>query len=354
MELSPNDIRSFEFGNQMRGYDKDEVDAFLEQVAGILEAARQENLKLSVEIESLKSQLSGLKQFEDTIKSAAIDARRNADMTVANAKQEAQLMLSKAKNEAETVLVSRTRKMDNLEEQINKLSLTRKSYLSKLRSLIQSHMDIVDGVDGPDSEVSKPEEAIQVTESSEVENKNRETVATKPSQEKAAAPEEANAPSDDPVPDMSDSSKVMLSEALRGVLKEDETPDGSAPVDPELAQALENYKKAAAHTLPTDTASMPPATPELSQPGEVIETNALAEDIPAGFVARNGELEEDHSTDKVSVSETNHEDPSRSDDADGDSESDEPASPLEPNQLAEELDEVAAKFDKEMDKAEKS
>ena len=75
MDLSPNDIRGYEFPNQMRGYDKDEVDNFLEQVANAFEEMKQQNLKYSMEIESLKSQLSGLKQFEDTIKSAAIDAR---------------------------------------------------------------------------------------------------------------------------------------------------------------------------------------------------------------------------------------------------------------------------------------
>ncbi|MFQ5452850.1 MAG: DivIVA domain-containing protein, partial [Candidatus Zixiibacteriota bacterium] len=94
MDLSPNDIRNQEFSNKMRGYDKEDVDNFLEKVAEALENARQENLKLSMEIDSLNTQITGLKQFEDTIKNAAIDARRNADLTIANAKKEADLILS--------------------------------------------------------------------------------------------------------------------------------------------------------------------------------------------------------------------------------------------------------------------
>ena len=43
MELSPNDIRSFEFNTQMRGYEKNEVDDLLEDVAVALESARQES-----------------------------------------------------------------------------------------------------------------------------------------------------------------------------------------------------------------------------------------------------------------------------------------------------------------------
>ena len=91
MDLSPNDIRNYEFPTQLRGYEKDEVDKFKDQVAEAIEQLKQENLKYSMEIESIKGQLSGLRQFEDAIKSAAIDARRNADLTIANAKKKPSL-----------------------------------------------------------------------------------------------------------------------------------------------------------------------------------------------------------------------------------------------------------------------
>ena len=86
MDLSPNDVRNYEFSTQMRGYARDDVDDFREQIAAAMEILKQENHKLSMEIDSVKMQLSGLRHFEDTIKDAAIDARRNADMTVANDK----------------------------------------------------------------------------------------------------------------------------------------------------------------------------------------------------------------------------------------------------------------------------
>ncbi|MBD3402924.1 DivIVA domain-containing protein, partial [candidate division GN15 bacterium] len=67
MDLSPNDIRSYQFPNQMRGYDREEVDGFREQMAQAFETLKQEQVKLSMENESLKNQLAALKQFEDTI-----------------------------------------------------------------------------------------------------------------------------------------------------------------------------------------------------------------------------------------------------------------------------------------------
>ena len=144
MDLSPNDIRNYEFANKMRGYSKDEVDDFRELVAAALEALKQENLKLSIEIDSLKTQLAGLRQFEDTIKSAAIDARRNADLTVANAKREAELLLSRAKTEAMEIIGSRAQKVGEIEDQITKLQFAKKSYLSKLRNLSKSHLEVLE------------------------------------------------------------------------------------------------------------------------------------------------------------------------------------------------------------------
>ena len=82
------------------------------EIAQALEAQKQETLKLQMELDSVKSQLTGLKQFEDTIKGAAIDARRNADTLMQNARKEAELILSRAKEEAERALKDRQGEME--------------------------------------------------------------------------------------------------------------------------------------------------------------------------------------------------------------------------------------------------
>lgn len=146
MEVTPNDIRNYKFPNQMRGYDKHAVDSLLEQVADELERLKQENLKLSMECDSVKSQLAGLRQFEDTIKNAAIDARHNADHLVANARREAELVLEKARNAGEQLVQHQGHRLQEIESQLQRMELVRKAYLTKLRNLISSHMDIVEEI----------------------------------------------------------------------------------------------------------------------------------------------------------------------------------------------------------------
>ena len=144
--LSPNDIRNYEFPHQMRGYDKDEVREFLDQIATTLEDIKQENLKLSMERDTLRTQLEALKQFEDTIKSAAIDARRNADTLVANARREVNELLARARGQAEETLGSRKDEARRLDEQISRLQMTRASYQAKLKNLIESHLALIEEI----------------------------------------------------------------------------------------------------------------------------------------------------------------------------------------------------------------
>jgi cell division initiation protein len=353
MDLSPNDVRSYEFRSQMRGYDKAEVDSFINQVAAALDEVKQNNLKLSIENESLRSQVSGLKQFEDTIKSCAIDARRNADLTMASAKQEAAMLIAKAKQEAESIVVNRTREISEIEAKITRLGLTKKSYLNKIRSLIQSHLDIVDDVDSGALPSNEREEHFGAAESSDVAAGQREMVSQQTqvmADEAESREQEGEYAADESDNGVSGRVDDRLAAQLKDVIQDEAPAQPPASIDPELAAALESYKRAAARKAVDETAKPSPViAPAL---GTVVETNLTAEDIPAGFVAKNGEVETGRATDKVQVSARRAQavEPNT---LHGFNDSDGVKAPLSPDKLAQELDEVAARFEEEMNRASK-
>jgi cell division initiation protein len=321
MDLSPNDIRNFEFGSQMRGYDKDAVDNFREQVAQTIEALKQENLRLSMEGDSVKLQLAGLKQFEDAIKNAAIDARRNADMTIANAKSEAELIVRRATSEVEQLLAGRTQRHAELETAIQKLELTRKSYLSKLRQLITSHLEWVQELaqaELPTTQQSPSQRAdedrLEITDTTELLSKGRETVATQPTRAVLSRTEDAKAATRIISVDEQPTAQQVTA-ALKNVIMEDEQ-EKVKPIDPELASALESYRKvgesAAKHTEPEVNVGTDKVRLAQSQP---IEYTQITGDTP-------------NTTQIGPESQT--------------------------SDLAEVLDKVVSKFEEEMDKAAKS
>jgi cell division initiation protein len=347
MELTPNDIRNFEFPSSLRGYDKEAVDNFEEQVALIIENLKQENLRLTMELESVKIQLSGIKQFENVIKDAAIDARRNADQTISNARKEAELILSRAASDAEQHLTTRAQRNAELEASITKLELTKKSYLNKLRGLISSHLEWLDDLMNTDARQNVSDEDIQldVTESHELSSKKLETFATQASPQTQIKTEESNAASrvvqsfpEDTVP----ASKEPVHAQPEAKAEPEQT-----PIDPELAQALESYRKLAAVAPSFDQSGKTPI--QSHGPATTKIPNALKDYIPK----ESGEINE--STDRVKVSETQKtslEFNSISGDEPIDKKPKDNSDPS--NDLAKVLDDVVSKFEEEMDKAAKS
>jgi len=344
MELSPSDIRNYEFNTQMRGFDKEEVESFLEQVASTIEDMKQDLLKKTVEKDSLQKQYDDLKQHEDTIKSAAIDARRNADQTVKNAKKEAEELLSDAQTKAENLIHDKAHEFKKIEAQIFNLENTKKGYLTELKKLIASHLTLIDQV--ADAELELPQVAtgelelpqvatseLEVTESTDITVDKMETIANEMSQE------ESEQETDD---EMAGAGKTVTEESLEPKMEEQEDPAPEVPekenstVDPELESALQNYQ----HGIENDKEDNPPPEQPMFGPERVVETTARADDIPEGFIASNQDgLKNSNDTAKIGdqpktkMNETG---------------------PLKPEELAEELDNVAAKFDEVVEKAVKS
>ena len=373
MDLSPNDIRNCEFSNQMRGYDKEEVDSFLDRIAEALEKVKQDNLKLSMDNDSLKTQLAGLRQFEDSIKNAAIDARRNADSTIANAKKDAAQMLAKAKEESEKLLGNQEQRLKELRTRLTELEATKKSYFSHLRNLINSQMEMLDESSIPDikKDISGHEEPspapklerknvyappkptagaiprhtngdkIEVTETTDVTRGDLETIASKP-QNQPIRTEEANA-ADEIIP--ADSSEKVIGHV-----------DSNQQIDPDLAAALANYKSKAQGNVQMPHSDRP------AHKGQILETTMRAQDIPAGFVTPHmdhpSESEGTPDTDKVLVGSETQDAPTEHNDIDIDTpviaEKKKPRGQSENGlDIAKELDDVVAKFEEEMSKAEK-
>lgn len=324
MELTANDIRNYEFPSQMRGYDKEEVDSLLEEAAAALENAKQESLKLSKEVESLSIQFTSLKQFEDTIKGAAIDARRNADMTMANARTEADQLITKAKAESESILGSRSDEVSKIESQIAKLEHTKKSYLTKVRDMIQSHMAMIDEIleeipettkqakkpveqpktaqantEQSKSEQSQSDDTITVLDSNEVDVRKRETIATQPAKSQTIITEEAHAA--DPA-------------IVKMISKSDVS-------DADVASAVKHLQAIPPKTASEETA----AAPNISG---AVTTDKLATDVPSEFIPSKPVAKTD-----ASVAET--------------------AKPTAkpPEDIAAALDDVVKSFEEKMDEA---
>ena len=287
MSLTANDIRSIEIRSQMRGYDKEEVDNLLEQVAVAIETTKQENVKLSMEIDSLRSEVASLKENEDVIKGAAIDARKNADATVKAAKKEAAEIVNKAKEESKNIIAGNSKKVQEIEQHIQSLDQNRKTYLSKLRTLISSHLelaereaviDVREAMADAAENVSKGE-AITVTNTEDVTTENREIIVDTADDEDDDRYEE-------------DSEEEDSGPEKQAELREEDEPSAA-----ELEEALKQYQDSEKGVDGEPTQPPTASPPSLASPGQKWEeTDALANEVPSGFIVKKNEPKTDAPT----------------------------------------------------------
>jgi len=338
MSLTPNDIRSFEFSGQMRGYDKEEVDNFLEQIAQEFELAKQENVKLSMELDSLRMQVSNLKQNEEIIKSAAIDARRNADFTMNNAKKEAMVLLSKAKEEVEKISTLKSKKIQEIEQHIKRIEQNRKTYLGKLRTLVSSHLDLVEKESVSElREVISPASDLKITDSKDITSDKMETIGG---------------------PVQNDKTEVSME--LRTTVHGDslEEPDRVEEGDAALTEALRKYnqvKESHPAYVKDKDEDHPEPIPSLASPKKKwAETTARAEEVPPGFIAKSPDDPAPLPRRSPSNSQSMEPNPMLMEEMEAAQ-----ATQTAPKtgrtgkvDVAKEFDEIAAKFNEEMDKAE--
>ena len=121
MELSPQAVAAATFKTVKRGYDPDEVRAYLVEVSASLEASHQQATAMEARARAAIAKLQDATQHAtsapssaplatadeaETISRTLLLAQRTADATVAEAKAEADKILSDAKAEAEALRTS--------------------------------------------------------------------------------------------------------------------------------------------------------------------------------------------------------------------------------------------------------
>src|SRR5881392_853545 len=106
----PEDLRSVSFPTAVRGYERREVDRYVERVNGViaeLEISRSPESAVRHALDRVGEQTSGiLQQAGETADEITQAARADAEAAIAGARSEASGILSEAKGEAEGIVES--------------------------------------------------------------------------------------------------------------------------------------------------------------------------------------------------------------------------------------------------------
>ncbi len=101
--LKPADVQSKEFDVKMRGYDRDQVDDFLDEIIRDFEIMYRDNAELIAKLEAAEAEVSGLRAKSDEVEKSLELARYQCEEMKKNARMEAESIIKQAKLSTETV-----------------------------------------------------------------------------------------------------------------------------------------------------------------------------------------------------------------------------------------------------------
>jgi cell division initiation protein len=137
MNISSKDIKKRDFKKSLRGYDANEVDAFLETVSSHYEKLVVENRSLQEKVKDLSADLEVYKENELTLQRAIVKSQDLSDEIVANAKnkaevivKEAELNARKMKQDIEDDIMSRRHELEEIKQRNERLIEDVKSFMN--------------------------------------------------------------------------------------------------------------------------------------------------------------------------------------------------------------------------------
>ena len=145
--LTPLDVRRYDFGRALRGYNPARVDQFRDQVADELERLTKINQDLDARARSFHEQLRAFRERDKALNDALIAAQQLRDDVRGQAEREAQLIIREAQGEAERVIEAARADVRRMEEELDNLDRSRRTYLAQMRTLIARQLSEVEASD---------------------------------------------------------------------------------------------------------------------------------------------------------------------------------------------------------------
>jgi cell division initiation protein len=144
MQITPEVIESKEFKTGLRGYDKKEVDIFLDEIIEEFEEVLNKNQKLKEEKDILLNQLAHYKKKENELNETLLKAQESAEKLITRAKAEYEAKMEKANSMLQNANADKYEQGKKLEEKYNTLKMKYLKYRNTIKNDLRKQLEILD------------------------------------------------------------------------------------------------------------------------------------------------------------------------------------------------------------------
>jgi len=137
MRITPLDIQQMVFKVGFRGYDKEEVNRFLEELAQTVESLNRDHAVQQEKIIFLEQQLAELKRTEATLSNTLLSAQSLAEDVKRNAQREADLVIKEAELKAGELIRQARVSLADTQHDLSSLQKQRLLMIERLRASLR-------------------------------------------------------------------------------------------------------------------------------------------------------------------------------------------------------------------------
>lgn len=147
MDISKVDILNKKFSSGLIGYKKQDVETFLQEVADHMGLLAEQKEDIERKKRTLEEKLKEHKAREDTLRNTLVTTQKMTDDIKANAQKQAELIIRESQAKSEDILRHAHKRLAQIHEDISELKKQRAHFEIKLRSMIESHLKLLDSQD---------------------------------------------------------------------------------------------------------------------------------------------------------------------------------------------------------------
>lgn len=150
MKLTPLDIHHKEFGHALRGYNEEQVDRFLDEVADEFERLFKENIDQSERLDQAAARIAEFEAQRHTINNTMVAAQRSADDIIAKTQAEAASVLREAELKAKEIIHNALSKKQVVANELIRIKQAEEVFRAQFRTLLENNLRGVSEITLPD------------------------------------------------------------------------------------------------------------------------------------------------------------------------------------------------------------
>lgn len=173
MPITPNDILTKDFDREFRGYAREEVNEFLDEIVVDYERALDQVTALKRQLAEADEKIKNFEKLQESLNSSILIANEAAERLKQNARKEAELIIYEAERESDRIIANAHDTVNHLANEVELLRHNGRNLQFEMQRMLTQQLDLIK------SQTFEQEIAFATpaTEDSQAEERSSERVA---------------------------------------------------------------------------------------------------------------------------------------------------------------------------------